>query len=66
METHCYYIYHGDHFITYANIKSLCSTPDPKIILYVKYISIKNKTETDSDPEKCVVARREWGEGWLK
>ena len=30
----------GNHFIIYANIKSLCSTPKTNIILYVTCISI--------------------------
>ena len=34
----------GDHFTMYANIKSLCSTPETDIKLYVKYVPIrKNK-----------------------
>ena len=33
----------GDHFVTYANVKSLCSTPETNIILYVNHISIKKK-----------------------
>lgn len=31
----------SDHFIIYANIKSLCTTPDTNMALYVDYISIK-------------------------
>ena len=30
----------GNHFIMYANVKSLCSTPETSIILYINYISI--------------------------
>ena len=33
----------GDHFIMYVNVKSLCNTPETNIILYINYISIKNK-----------------------
>lgn len=32
----------GEHFIMYTDVKSLCSTPKPYIILYVNYITIKN------------------------
>ena len=35
--------YSGDHFIVYANVKSLCSTLETSIILYLKYISMKEK-----------------------
>ena len=31
------------HFITYANVKSQCSTPETNIMLYVSCISIKKK-----------------------
>lgn len=43
MGTDCYWIYHGDRFIVFANIKTLCDTRETNIILYVNYISI-NKT----------------------
>ena len=36
--THC-----GDHFAIYANIKSLCCTPETNIMLYVNYISFKKE-----------------------
>ena len=31
----------SDHFTIYTNIKSLCCTPETKIMLYIKYTSIK-------------------------
>ena len=40
----CIFYYSGDHFIIYANIKLLHSTPDTNIILYINYISVKNCT----------------------
>ena len=33
--------YHGDHFMMYANMKSLCNTPEINIFYFI-YISIKN------------------------
>ena len=36
--------YHGDYFIMYKNINSLCGTPETNIIMYVNYTSIKKKT----------------------
>lgn len=36
-------IYHGYHFIMYANVRSLCSTPETNIIFYINYISLKKK-----------------------
>ena len=32
---------HRDHFIMYANIKSLCRIPESNIILHIHSISIK-------------------------
>ena len=43
MGTDGYQTYCGDHFTIYANIKSLCSTPETNKIVYVNYISIKKK-----------------------
>ena len=43
MGTDGYQTYRGDHFEMYLNVKSLRCTPDTNIILYVNYISIKNK-----------------------
>ena len=34
--------YHSDHFVIYTNIKSLYSTPETNIMLYVNYTSMKN------------------------
>ena len=36
-------IYHGDHFIMYINVKSLCYVPETNIILYVNHTSIKQR-----------------------
>ena len=35
--------HHGDHFVIYTNIESLCCIPEANIILYVNYISTKMK-----------------------
>ena len=35
-----YYTYHGEHFIMYGSVKSLCSTPEKLTILCNNYISI--------------------------
>ena len=43
MGTDGYQIYCGDHFITYANIRSLFSTPETNIILHINYISVFKK-----------------------
>ena len=44
MGTDIYQTYYGDHFAVYENVKSLCSTPETDIKLYVKYVPIrKNK-----------------------
>ena len=40
MGTDSYETYGGNHFIMYANTKSLCSTPET-VLLYINYISIK-------------------------
>ena len=37
--------YHGDHFKTYTNVKSLRSTSETNKILYINYISIKKKKD---------------------
>lgn len=34
------YIYHGDHFVIYSHIKSLCYVPEVSV-LHVKYLSNK-------------------------
>lgn len=34
--------YHSDRFVIYTNIKSLYSTPETNIMLYVNYTLIKN------------------------
>ena len=34
--------YSCGHFAIYANIESLCCTPDGSIVSYISYISIKN------------------------
>ena len=36
-----YWTYHGNHFITYANVKSLCHTLETNIILYINHIFLK-------------------------
>ena len=33
-----YQTYCGNHFTVHANVKSLCSTPEINVILYVNYI----------------------------
>ena len=33
--------YHGDHFVTYINVKVLCYTPEANVILYVNCVSIQ-------------------------
>ena len=33
----------GGQFITHINVKALCCTPKTNVILYVNYISIKEK-----------------------
>ena len=40
MGTDGYQTYRGDHFIMYANVESLCSTPETNIISYVNHTSI--------------------------
>lgn len=35
-----YWAYHGDHLIICVNVKSLCSTLEIHVTLYVNYISI--------------------------
>lgn len=35
--------YPKDHFTIYTNIESLCYIPEPKILLYANYTSIKKK-----------------------
>ena len=35
--------YHGNHCKMNANVKSLCSPTETNIMLYISYISIKNK-----------------------
>lgn len=47
MGTDGYQIYHTDHFIIYAKVKSLCITCETNITLYIKYISIKKRKGTD-------------------
>ena len=49
-----YYACHGDHFVTYINVKSLCSTPENNIILYVKDMSIKKKPCKMSSSTYCL------------
>ena len=39
--TNDYWILCGDHIKKYINVKSLCSTPETKIILYANYIFLK-------------------------
>ena len=34
-------MYH-DHFVMYANVKSLCSTSETNLTLPINYISVKN------------------------
>ena len=34
---------YSNHFILYANVKQLCSTPETNITLYTNYISIKKR-----------------------
>lgn len=41
MGTNGYQTQRSDHFITYINFRSLCSTAEINIILYIIYISIK-------------------------
>ena len=41
--TYSYKTFHGYHFIMYAHVKSLCSTPETNIIFYVNCISIFKK-----------------------
>lgn len=43
MGTDGYQAYHGDHFIMYTNVKSLCSAPETNIILYAEYISLEKR-----------------------
>ena len=38
--------YHGDNFIIYVIIKSLCSTPETNIILHINYTSIYKREST--------------------
>ena len=51
METDGYCTYCDDHFIMNANIKSLCSTPETKIIVYINNTSIENKQTSFSGGE---------------
>ena len=56
----------SDHFIVCANAKSLCSTLETSIILYLKYISMKEKkssgenmgweTGMNSDPNILLIS----------
>ena len=36
------YTYHGDHFVIYKNIKSLCCTPETDIMLKLNF-NLKQK-----------------------
>ena len=43
MDTDGYQIYHGGHFVVYANIKSLCSTPETNNIVCQLYFNLKKR-----------------------
>ena len=45
MGTDSYQTYCGDHFRMHTNVKSLCSTPETNIILYVNYILLQRERE---------------------
>ena len=43
-------IYHGDHFIMYANVEALCSTPETNIISTTFQLKKKNQRLVSDHP----------------
>ena len=57
-------MYHGDHFVMFKNIKSLCCTPETDIILLSHlYYTLIKKRERDfpGDIRQCLA-----GSPWVK
>ena len=50
--------YHGDHFVMYRNIESLCCAPGTTIVLQVNYIS-KNKKQTHRKRDQICYYQRQ-------
>ena len=60
--------YHGDYFVMYRNIKSLCCTPVNNIVLQVNYTSNKQTNEFIEKEIRFVVTRGKGGGrgNWMK
>ena len=53
-----------DHFVMYAYIKSLCGTPETKIILYLNYISARERKKRREEKRREKKREGREREGW--